>query len=200
MTRIIAGSLRGRRIKVPTRGTRPTTDRVREAVFGRLDAQDTIRGARVLDAFAGSGALGIEALSRGAAQAVFVESSPAAARVIEANLRDLALGDRAQVVRTPVKAFLASGDGVFDLALLDPPYDLPAGELSATLATLGTRLAPSAVVVLEWSSRRRPPEWPEGLVPEDVRKYGETSVHYASAIHHEPADGGGLPSGGSVEP
>jgi 16S rRNA (guanine966-N2)-methyltransferase len=181
MTRIIAGSLGGRRIKVPQRGTRPTTDRVREAVFGRLDAQGALKGARVLDAFAGSGALGIEALSRGAARATFVDSSPASAKVIEANLRDLGLTPQGRVARAEVPVFLRRDGEAFDLALLDPPYDLSPSDLATTLASLAPRLTPGAQVVLEWSSRGEPPVWSPGIVPGDVRRYGDTSIHYAEA-------------------
>lgn len=179
MTRIIAGSLGGRRIAVAAKGTRPTTDRVREAMFGKLDAAGVLQGARVLDAFAGSGALGIEALSRGASDAVFVESASSAARVIAANLKDLGLDDRAALMRLEVLAFLRFDGDSFDVAFLDPPYDLPPQTLTAVLAALVAHLAPGATVVLECSSRGAAPAWPDGMVPSDVRKYGETSVHFA---------------------
>lgn len=200
MTRIIAGSLGGRRIKVPSHGTRPTTDRVREAIFGRLEAAGMIDGARVVDAFAGSGALGIEALSRGAVNVVFVDVAASATRVIENNLRVLGVADKGTVVRSEVLTFLRREGERYDLALLDPPYDLPSKELAEILAVLATRLTPGARVVLEWSSRGDPPEWPPGVVPGEVRKYGETSIHYAASPDLALADGGGDPVEGSVEP
>ncbi len=200
MTRIIAGSLGGRRIKVPPRGTRPTTDRVREAIFGRLEAAGVIEDARVVDVFAGSGALGIEALSRGAACVVFVEAAASATRVIEGNLRVLGVAGKGTVVRSEALAFLKREGERFDLALLDPPYDLPSKELVEILAALATRLTPGARVVLEWPSRGEPPEWPPGIMPQDVRRYGETSVHYVAASKQAMADGGGGPVEGSVEP
>lgn len=106
------------------RDVRPTTDRVRESVFNALHSLGAVEGATVLDLFAGSGALGIEALSRGAALATFVERDPSARRAVEDNVRTLGFGDRATVVGRDAEAYLASlGDGVgFDLALLDPPY------------------------------------------------------------------------------
>ncbi len=181
MTRIIAGSVGGRRISVPPKGTRPTTDRVREAIFGKLDAEGAVAGARVFDAFAGSGALGIEALSRGAAEVVFVESAAVAAKVISENLRSLGLEDQGAIVRSEVLAFLRFDGEAFDLAFLDPPYDLPAARLDAVLGALAPRLAPGARVVLEWSSRGVAPQWPGVIIPGEVRKYGETSIHYAAA-------------------
>lgn len=102
--------------------TRPTTDRVREAVFNALGSLDLLVGATVVDAFAGSGALGIEALSRGAASCTFLDTSGPAIRAVEANLRSTGLAGRARVVRAEATAFLAAADEPFDLALLDPPY------------------------------------------------------------------------------
>ncbi len=192
MTRIVSGSLGGRRIKVPPKGTRPTTDRVREAVFARLESRDGVAGSRVLDAFAGSGALGIEALSRGGVRATFVESAASAARTIKANLRDLGLEDSGEVVHSSVEAFLGAGGEAFDLAFLDPPYDLPPARIAAVLEALVPRLAPGAVVVLEQPSRGKPPPWPPGMVPEDVRVYGDTSVHVGRV--EAPTGGGTLES------
>lgn len=192
MTRIIAGSVGGRRIAVPPKGTRPTTDRVREAIFGKLDAEAVLKGARVLDAFAGSGALGIEALSRGASHSTFVDSAPAAVKVIGANLRDLGLEDVGSVVRADVLAHLKFEGERFDVALLDPPYDLPARHLTAVLATLPRRLAPGARIVLEWSSRGAVPVWPPSVVPGETRKYGETTIHYATATGEVRPDGATL--------
>jgi 16S rRNA (guanine966-N2)-methyltransferase len=192
VTRIIAGAVGGRRIAVPLKGTRPTTDRVREAIFGKLDAEGVLPGARVLDAFAGSGALGMEALSRGARHATFVDNSVAAVKVIGANLRDLGLEGVASVVRSNVLDRLLSQGEPFDVALLDPPYDLTTRRLTAVLSALERRLAPNARVVLEWSSRGVAPEWPAGIIPDEVRSYGETSVHYAHIPPSATLDGGSL--------
>ena len=186
MTRIIAGSLGGRLLAVPPKGTRPTTDRVREAIFSRLDHENRLLGAWVLDAFAGSGALGLEALSRGAARAVFVESNPAAVAVIRANAESLGVSRASEVARDKVLPWLGRSTrpvdlATFDLALLDPPYDLPPAELASTLAALVPRLTPRAAVVVEWSSRSEPPAWPRGLSATESKRYGETTVHYAVA-------------------
>ena len=172
---------------MPPKGTRPTTDRVREAIFSRLDHEAVLRGARVLDAFAGSGALGLEALSRGAASIVFVESAAPAARVLSGNIGDLALPGATTVVVSKVIPFLTRTDESFSLALLDPPYDLPPVELALVLSVLVHRLEPGATVVLEWSTRGAAPSWPAGLAPVLSKVYGETTVHYAR-------------TGGSVEP
>ena len=181
MTRIIAGDLGGRRIAVPPKGTRPTTDRVREAVFSRLDHADAMRGARVADLFAGSGALGLEALSRGASAAVLVEAGSQAARVLQANVRDLGLAGRAAVVREKVRPYLERTDATWDLVFLDPPYDIARDDLTGVLAALVPHLAAGAAVVLEWSTRAGDAPWPAGIAPDRSRAYGETTVHYATA-------------------
>jgi 16S rRNA (guanine966-N2)-methyltransferase len=171
--RVIAGRYRGRRLQAP-RGaaTRPTSDRVREALFSVLG--DRVEGARVLDLFAGSGALGIEALSRGAAEATFVDSAPAAIRAVTANLE--ALGASADVRRADAGRFLGAAQAVarqYDLVFLDPPYRL-AGRLGSELtAALPAVLAPGAAVVAE-SDRRAPLEL--GLPILDERRYGDTLI------------------------
>jgi 16S rRNA (guanine966-N2)-methyltransferase len=171
--RVIAGRWGGRRLQAPPgEATRPTSDRVREALFSVLG--DRVDGARVLDLFAGSGALGIEALSRGAAHATFVDSAPAAIRSLTANLS--ALGADAEVRRADARRFLgaASANGRhYDLVFLDPPYRL-AGRLGGELATaLPAVLAPDAVVVTE-SDRRAPLELELELI--DERRYGDTLI------------------------
>lgn len=170
--RVIAGALGGRKLRAPRgRAVRPTSDRVREALFSVLEP---VAGARVLDLFAGSGALAIEALSRGAAQATLVEPATAALAAIEANLS--ALGLRAEVRRQTARAFLerARVDArQYDLVFLDPPYRQArelAGELSAALPPV---LAPGARVVAE--SDRREPLALE-LEPIDERRYGDTLI------------------------
>ena len=172
--RVIAGRYRGRRLQAPPGATtRPSSDRVREALFSVLG--DRVEGARVLDLFAGSGALGIEALSRGAAQASFVDSAPAAIRAVRANLE--ALGATADVRRADARRFLGGASSAvrqYDLVFLDPPYrDGPqlARELSAPLAAL---LAPGGVVVSE-SDRRAPLDLPD-LAHTDERRYGDTLI------------------------
>jgi 16S rRNA (guanine966-N2)-methyltransferase len=171
--RVIAGRYGGRRLQAPPgEGTRPTSDRVREALFSVLGAR--VEGARVLDLFAGSGALGIEALSRGAAEATFVDSAPTAIRAVRANLE--ALGAEAQVRRADARRFLGSASAAarqYDLVFLDPPYRL-AGRLGGELtAALPAVLAPGAAVVSE-SDRRAPLEL--GLPILDERRYGDTLI------------------------
>ena len=171
--RVIAGTYGGRRLQTPPgTDTRPTADRVREALFSILG--DRVPGARVLDLFAGSGALGIEALSRGAAEATFVDNAAPAIRAIGANLE--ALGADATVVRAEARRFLGGASRSarqYDLVFLDPPYRLAAllgGDLSAALAAV---MGPGAAVVAE-SDRRAPLEI--GLPLEDERRYGDTLI------------------------
>jgi 16S rRNA (guanine(966)-N(2))-methyltransferase RsmD len=151
--RIIAGSRKGHTITAPTgRRTRPTSDRVRESVFNIV--APWVEGATVLDLYAGSGAMGLEALSRGAAQAVFVERDPDAIRVIERNLDKLRL--RGRVLRQDAVAVLASESRKYDLVFVDPPYDMYA-DLEPQLARyLPTVLADDAAVVVETDARVRP--------------------------------------------
>ena len=196
MTRIVAGSVGGRRIEVPRRGTRPTSERVRESLFGRLEHYGALDGARVLDLCAGSGALGLEAASRGAGEVVLVDSSRAAVAVCRANIRALGLrGVRAACAKAT--SFLAGpAFAPMDLVLIDPPYDLDEAGVAAMLAPLVRRrdpwLAPGAVVVLERSARSPEPAWPAGLRRFGERRYGETRVWFA-----EP-DGAGAPDGADV--
>lgn len=182
MTRIIAGDMGGRRLVVPRSGTRPTSDRVREAIFSRLDHADALRGAHVVDLFAGSGALGIEALSRGAADATFVESATPAVRVIESNIKELGLGTRATVVRERALAYLTRARAQWTVAFLDPPYDMAEGDLAPVLEALVPLLMVHATVVVEVSSRRGAPDWPHGLQVVQSKAYGETTVYYAEPV------------------
>lgn len=183
MTRIVAGAAGGRTIAVPPRGTRPTSDRVREALFSRLSHAGVVDGARVLDLYAGSGALGLEAASRGAAEVVLVESSRAAVDVCRRNVATLGLPG-VRVAAERVLPYLERPPaGLVHLALLDPPYDLVEDDLAAVLAALLAHLAPDAVVVVERSSRSPEPAWPAGLVRSGERRYGETVLWFA-----EPAD------------
>lgn len=180
MTRIIAGKHGGRRLQtLPGAATRPTTDRAKEAVFSALESRlGSFHGIRVLDLYAGSGALGIEALSRGAAEVIFCESESRAVSVIRANLRSI--GATATIWTTPAERALASVKGEpFDLVLADPPYPLTEDDVVDFLTQLGRGwLAEGATVVLERSARSVEPTWPTGLQPSGVKTYGETRIWY----------------------
>ncbi|WP_040797469.1 16S rRNA (guanine(966)-N(2))-methyltransferase RsmD [Nocardia higoensis] len=181
MPRIVAGTAGGRRLRVPPAGTRPTSDRVREALFSSLAARLDFAGARVLDLYAGSGALALEALSRGAAYALLVESDRKAAQVIRANIAELGLAG-AELRVGSVGAVLAQGGaGAFDLVFADPPYELGTDVLAAEVAELAARgwLADGALVVIERSARSPEIAWPAGFVPAGRRRYGETRLESA---------------------
>jgi 16S rRNA (guanine966-N2)-methyltransferase len=167
--RVVAGEFRGRRLQAP-RGTRtrPTADRVREALFSMLD---DVSGAHVLDLYAGSGALGIEALSRGAESALFVERDARAAAAIERNLASLGLDQ--PVVRQDVMRFLARAEGTFDLVFCDPPYDA-ASRLAGALAERLPGLTAEGARIVTESDKRRPLELPFALLRE--RTYGDTRI------------------------
>jgi 16S rRNA (guanine966-N2)-methyltransferase len=171
--RIVAGVYGGRRLQAPPgRSTRPTADRVREALFSILGP--AVEGARVLDLFAGSGALGIEALSRGAGEVVFVESDARAAETVRANLA--AMGAEATVHRRDAFAWLGSADGAFDIVFADPPYS-SAGRTAGRLdELLPPRLTDSSLTVTE-SDKRDPLTLHLPLI--DERTYGDTRI----AIH-----------------
>jgi 16S rRNA (guanine(966)-N(2))-methyltransferase RsmD len=181
--RIIAGEAGGRRLSVPAgEAVRPTSDRVKESIFAALGPARLV-GARVLDLYAGSGALGLEALSRGAAEAVFVDRDRAAGRAIQANIDSLRFGDRAVLRLRPVATLLAAGPQgpPFDLALLDPPYDTPALEVDSVLRLLVEEgwLAPDATVVAERAAGSSPLAWPAGWGSTWERCYGDTLVLFA---------------------
>lgn len=183
MTRIISGTARGRRLLVPEHGTRPTSDRGREGVFNSLMTLVDLDGAAVLDLFAGTGALGLEALSRGAARASFVESGRAAALVLQRNIDAV---DRPGAVLRPVtvEAFLresASAHGApFDLVFADPPYNLEPEEVTRFLGQLaeGAWLGEGAIVVLERSSRDGAPLWPDVIEAIKDKRYGASVFWY----------------------
>ncbi|TQL03740.1 16S rRNA (guanine(966)-N(2))-methyltransferase RsmD [Cellulomonas sp. SLBN-39] len=182
MTRIVAGSAGGRTLVVPSTGTRPTSERVREALFSRLEHLDAVDGARVLDLYAGSGALGLEAASRRAAHVVLVDQARAAVEACRRNARALGLQARTEVVADRVDRYLVrrpDGAEPFDLVLLDPPYDLPDDALADDLEHVARHVAPGAVVVVERSARSADPRWPATLVPFGDRRYGETQVWFA---------------------
>jgi 16S rRNA (guanine966-N2)-methyltransferase len=181
--RIIAGDFGGRRLAVPAGDhVRPTSDRVKESLFAALGPGRLV-GARVLDLYAGSGALALEALSRGAAEALLVERSQAAARAIRTNIETLGVEERA-VLRVGAVAALLGGaapDEPFDLALLDPPYDTPVSEVEAALRLLveGAWLAPDATVVVERAADSTPLRWPAGWGSTWERCYGDTLMLFA---------------------
>jgi 16S rRNA (guanine966-N2)-methyltransferase len=181
--RITGGAFRSRAIRAPRgQGTRPTSDRVREALFGILASAGRLAGARVLDLYAGTGALALEALSRGAADATLVESGRDALDAARANVASLGMQDRVRVVAADVGASAGrlGRHGPFDLVLADPPWALvDEGRAGASLAALvaSAALAPAAMVVLEHSSRTPAPDI-EGLERVDTRRYGDAALAF----------------------
>lgn len=201
MTRIVAGFAGSLPLRVPRSGTRPTSDRVREAIFSSLEARDAVRGAQVLDLYAGSGALGLEAASRGAAAVTLVESSKGAADVCRANARSVlraapsSVAIPIEVVPQTVRSFLGrresertrSGrpaeehEGGFDLVFADPPYDLDGVEVGAVLAMLAPLLSPHALLVVERARSSPEPPLPARVHLERRTSYGDTSLWWLSA-------------------
>lgn len=188
MTRVVAGRWGGRRLRTPQgNATRPTSDRVRESMFQSIESMfGGLQGVRVVDVYAGSGALGIEALSRGAAACEFVESDRRAAAVIEGNLADL--GTTGPVRRMPARRYARDfaaihGDQAapIELLLLDPPYRTEQRELMEVLGELGARMSTEALVVVERSSRDDF-AWPEGIEAVRHRSYGETALWYGQPV------------------
>ncbi|MCK2242377.1 MULTISPECIES: 16S rRNA (guanine(966)-N(2))-methyltransferase RsmD [unclassified Crossiella] len=181
MTRIVAGVAGGRRLTVPPKGTRPTSERVREALFSALEAALDLDGARVLDLYAGSGALGLEALSRGAGHALFVESDRRAADVLRANIATVGLRG-AEVRAAAVGAALAlPAAAPYDVVFADPPYAVDGAALTAALAALVANgwVTNGALVLVERAARDGAVDWPEPLAELRTRKYGDTAVHWA---------------------
>jgi 16S rRNA (guanine966-N2)-methyltransferase len=188
MTRIIAGFAGSLTLAVPATGTRPTSERVREAIFSALDARGALEGARVVDLYAGSGSLGLEAASRGAVSVTLVEKGATAVRACRKNAalieksapagRELKI----EVAGQPVQAFLAGSAAEWDIAFLDPPYELGQDELLQCLAQLVSRLSPDAIVVVERSSRDAAPAWPASLELEKRKNYGDTSLWWLRRI------------------
>jgi 16S rRNA (guanine966-N2)-methyltransferase len=203
VARVIAGEAGGRRLAVPAgRDTRPTSDRAREGLFATVTSiVGPLDGARVLDLYAGSGAVGLEALSRGAGHVLLVESGARAARVIRENIEAIGLAG-AEVINDRVERVLARGPGPaggrYDVVFADPPYARPDREVSAMLSLLAggedaiadrAWLAPGALVIVERASRSGPVRWPEGYVPDRARRYGEATFWYglrAGTGRHEP--------------
>jgi 16S rRNA (guanine966-N2)-methyltransferase len=189
MTRIIGGSAGGRRVRTPGGdATRPTSDRVREALFSALEAAlGSLAGRSFLDLYAGSGAVGLEAASRGAGPVVAVESDRRTARLVQANARDLGLDldvraqPVARVLSGPPPASAAEG---FAVVFADPPYPLPNDDLVAVLDALIRNgwVRNGGTVVVERSARTVEPAWPTGLVRTREREYGETVLWYVHAV------------------
>ncbi|MFF8293001.1 16S rRNA (guanine(966)-N(2))-methyltransferase RsmD [Streptomyces sp. NPDC016309] len=186
MTRVIAGAAGGRRLAVPPgNGTRPTSDRAREGLFSTWEALlGTLHGTRVADLYAGSGAVGLEALSRGATHALLVEADQRAARTVRENVRALGLpgaevraGKAEQIVTTPAPS------DPYDIVFLDPPYAVPDDDLGEILLTLRTKgwLADGALVTVERSTRGGEFAWPDGFAPLRARRYGEGTFWYGRA-------------------
>ncbi len=184
VTRIVAGLAGGRRLAVPPKGTRPTSDRVREALFSALEAAVDLDGARVIDLYAGSGALGFEALSRGAALATLVECDRAAVEVLRQNATTVGLpgvdirpGRVAQVLATACET-------PYDLVLADPPYALSDADLAEVLTALVDNgwTAPGATIVVERAKRSGDPLWPATIEASRTRRYGDTELHWATHV------------------
>lgn len=188
MTRIIGGKVGGRRLQTPSGdATRPTSDRVREALFSAVEAWfGSLNGLRVLDLYAGSGALGLEAWSRGAAHVTLVESDRRTAALISANARSLGCDDADVVARSVGTTLAADPRAPYDLVFSDPPYPLGEDALATDLSLLVERgwLANDALVLVERSRRSPAPTWPAGLSQlsgkRGQRKYGETTVWLAT--------------------
>ncbi|PZF54963.1 16S rRNA (guanine(966)-N(2))-methyltransferase RsmD [Curtobacterium sp. MCSS17_008] len=177
MTRIIAGAAGSTALRVPRSGTRPTSDRVREALFSSLEARGLVDDAAVADLYAGTGALGLEAASRGAVEVVLVDRAAAAAQACRANAKAVQQrvpGVRIDVQPQPALGYLRNTVRTFDLAFIDPPYDVAEQEVADVLEALVPRLTAGAVVVVERSKRSPEPTWPVGLEPFSKRSYGET--------------------------
>lgn len=215
MSRIISGAAGGVRLaSVPGDNTRPTTDRVKESLFSKLESYDIIRGARVLDAFGGSGALGCEALSRGAASVTLLDTYPKAVAVIRKNVAAVekamgrtgagsssATGSAARVQQSQALTYVKSASGPWDLVFVDPPYAMPNEQVSELLEALTPKLAEGAVVVVERSSRDAEPVWGEGLYCFSTRQHGETVLYYVEPdeVEEQTGDESGNESGEDAE-
>ena len=181
--RIISGSRRGKKLlALEGEQVRPTTNMVKEALFNIL--QSGVEGRRFLDLFAGSGQIGLEALSRGAKEAVFVDASRDSIRVVEKNLEAAGFRDRARVVSGDFRGALRGLPGPFDLAYLDPPYE--AGLLEEALRLTAEKMAPGGVIVCEHGSREQPPKGAGGFALTKVRRYGRTALSIYQAREEEP--------------
>jgi 16S rRNA (guanine966-N2)-methyltransferase len=188
MTRIIAGDAGSLRLVAPAKVSRPTSDRVREAIFSRVASLSDIPGATVLDLFAGTGALGLEAASRGASAVWLVDNHSGATSVLEANIarvaKPLTHAPTLRSVTSSVAQFLAGTPrGEVSLAFLDPPYDYSPSALDDHLVALAPWLAPGALVVVERSTKGQPPQFPEGYEVLSPKAYGDTTVYWARFLN-----------------
>ncbi len=181
MTRIVAGTAKGRTLKVPPQGTRPTSAKVREALFSKLEHWGLVDGAHVLDLFAGSGALGLEALSRGAADAVFVDQSRVAMQIVKANAEALNLASKGRFVTRGAAQFLEGIADRFDLIFIDPPYAFSEEALGELLEALSERITPEGLVVVERDARSPRPRLSGSLILEDNRVWGDTAAWFIGA-------------------
>lgn len=184
MTRIIAGTAGGRRLKTPAgQRTRPTSDRVREALFSRLEHLDVLHDVQVLDLYAGSGALGLEAASRGAADVLLIETDRRAAEIARQNALDLGLSQvRVQASTVQQALAVTPMHPVTDLVLADPPYDIGEAALAGVLEQVRSWLVPDALLVVERGSRSPEPTWPADISLLGPRRYGETVVWFAEYL------------------
>lgn len=191
--RVISGRFKGMALTTPKPGTRPTTDRTKEAIFSHLDSWGVLDDARVLDLFAGTGALGVEALSRGARELVAVESAAPAAALIAQTLTALKRnrvwepGMSARVIKARAEKYAASASAVapFDVIFIDPPYAFETEACNQLLADLAARelTGDDTVIMLERSMRSAEPTAPEGWAISNRRDYGETAVYYIEPAH-----------------
>ena len=186
MTRIIGGIAGSRQLTSPAKATRPTSDRIRESIFNRLASRDLLDGSRVLDLYAGTGALALEAISRGAISSVLVEKDGKAAAVCNKNaaLIQKALEKEGffdpvtKVVHKPVSSFLGTDTAEYSLVFIDPPYEVSNDEVVENLTALLPRLAKDAVVMVERSSRSAALEIPTGFVLDEEKSYGDTQIYW----------------------
>ncbi|MET0590205.1 MAG: RsmD family RNA methyltransferase [Naasia sp.] len=187
MTRIISGFAGSLGLKVPRSGTRPTSDRTREGIFSALEARGALDGAEVLDLYSGSGALGLEAVSRGARLVRLVDHASDAASTGRANIATVLAAAPtgasidAQAVTSAVLPYLARTAHRFDLVFIDPPYDLGEQELTDVLGALASHVSTEAELVVERSTRSPEPTWGPGQTLRRRRDYGETAVYYVDA-------------------
>ncbi|MGR4009965.1 16S rRNA (guanine(966)-N(2))-methyltransferase RsmD [Leucobacter sp. 1207-22] len=189
MTRIISGAAGSLTLDVPKSGTRPTSDRVREALFSSLESWNMLEGVSVLDLYAGSGALGFEAVSRGATELDLVEKHGPAAQIVARNAAKVqsslrGSAPRIDVHRQAAATYLAGCREVplWDVVFIDPPYDLGENELIADLKAVAPRLRQQGLIMVERSSRSPEPAWPAGLVLFKKKSYGETAIWWAEAV------------------
>ena len=193
MIRIIGGTARGRRLRTPPGdATRPTSDRVREALFSSLEAElGSLTGLRVLDLYAGSGAIGLEAMSRGAGAVTSVESNRRTAKLVQDNAAVLGFGKLEVLVQPVARALAHHPRAPYDVVYVDPPYSVDNDEVERAVALLVAHdwLAAGSVLVVERSARSGEPTWPAGLARERERAYGETVLWYVRADPHTTSQG-----------